>query len=121
MILSVLIIIVIALAAFWWGNQGAFSALLHMLCALVAGAVGFAVWEPLAFMFLNAGGLPKSIPQFAWGLGLAIPFIVTFVVLRVLCDTLVKSNLTLPKGAELGVGLCGCAWIACASLLSRIW
>ncbi|MCH2151016.1 MAG: hypothetical protein MK075_05210, partial [Phycisphaerales bacterium] len=108
MILSVLIIIVIALAAFWWGNQGAFSALLHMLCALVAGAVGFAVWEPLAFMFLNAGGLPKSIPQFAWGLGLAIPFIVTFVVLRVLCDTLIKSNLTLPKGAELGVGgACG--------------
>ena len=38
MILSILIIIVIALAAFWWGNQGAFSALLHMLCALVAGA-----------------------------------------------------------------------------------
>ena len=34
MILSILIIIVIALAAFWWGNQGAFSALLHMLCAL---------------------------------------------------------------------------------------
>ena len=42
MILSILIIIVIALAAFWWGNQGAFSALLHMLCALVAGAVAFA-------------------------------------------------------------------------------
>ena len=63
MILSILIIIVIALAAFWWGNQGAFSGLLHMLCALVAGAVAFAAWEPLAYMLLNAGGLPKFIPQ----------------------------------------------------------
>ena len=53
MILSVLIIIVIALAAFWWGNQGAFSALLHMLCALVAGAIGFAVWEPCYFKNIN--------------------------------------------------------------------
>ncbi len=108
MILSILIIIVIALAAFWWGNQGAFSALLHMLCALMAGAVGFAAWEPLAHMLVNAGGLPKFIPQFAWGLGLAVPFILTFIILRVLCDTLVKSNLNLPKGADLGVGgACG--------------
>ena len=73
MILSILIIVVIVLAAFWWGNQGAFSALLHMLCALVAGAVAFAAWEPLAYTLLNAGGLPKFIPQFAWGLGLAQP------------------------------------------------
>ena len=108
MILSILIIIVIALAAFWWGNQGAFSGLLHMLCALVAGAVAFAAWEPLAYMLLNAGGLPKFIPQFAWGLGLAVPFILSFVILRVLCDSLIKSNLTLPKGAELGIGgVCG--------------
>ena len=104
MILSILTIIVIALAAFWWGNQGAFSALLHMLCALVAGAIGFAVWEPVAYTLLDAGGLPKFIPQFAWGLGLAVPFILAFVILRVLCDTLIKSNLTLPKGAELGIG-----------------
>ena len=108
MILSILIIIVIALAAFWWGNQGALSALLHMLCALVAGAIGFAVWEPVAYTLLDAGGLPKFIPQFAWGLGLAVPFILAFVILRVLCDTLIKSNLTLPKGAELGIGgACG--------------
>ena len=60
MILSILIIIVIALAAFWWGNQGAFSALLHMLCALVAGAVGFAAWEPLAHLRIT---LPRKQMQ----------------------------------------------------------
>ena len=68
MILSILIIIVIALSAFWWGNQGAFSALLHMLCALVAGAVAFAGWEPLAYMLLNAGGLPNSFLSLPGGL-----------------------------------------------------
>ena len=41
MILSILIIIVIALTAFWWSNQGTFSAFLHMLCCLVAA------WSPL--------------------------------------------------------------------------
>ena len=92
MILSILIIIVIALAAFWWGNQGAFSALLHMLCALVAGAVAFAAWEPLAYMLLNAGGLPKFIPQFAWGLAWRCLSFSGFVILRVLCDSLIKST-----------------------------
>ena len=58
MILSILIIIVIALTAFWWSNQGTFSAFLHMLCCLVAGAVAFAAWEPVAYLLLGAGGLP---------------------------------------------------------------
>ena len=72
MILSVLIIIVIALAAFRWGNQRALSALLHMHCAL-AGAVGFVV-EPLAFMFLNAGGLPEIHPSVCMGAWLGDSF-----------------------------------------------
>ena len=75
MILSILIIIVIALTAFWWGNQGSFSAMLHMLCALVAGAIGFAAWEPLTHMLLDADGLPRFVAQFPWGLGLAVPFV----------------------------------------------
>ena len=108
MILSILIIIVIALTAFWWGNQGSFSAMLHMLCALVAGAIGFAAWEPLTHMLLDADGLPRFVAQFAWGLGLAVPFLVSFAILRFLCDTLIKSNVTLPKGVELGLGgVCG--------------
>ena len=104
MILSILIIIVIALTAFWWSNQGTFSAFLHMLCCLVAGAVAFAAWEPATYMVLNAEGLPKFVMQFSWGLGLAVPFLATFVVLRLLSDGLVKANLTMPKSVDLGLG-----------------
>ena len=52
---------------------------------------------------------PSQIhPSVRLGLGLAVPFILSFVILRVLCDSLIKSNLTLPKGAELGIGgVCG--------------
>ena len=104
MILSILIIIVIALTAFWWSNQGTFSAFLHMLCCLVAGAVAFAAWEPVAYLLLGAGGLPKFVLQFSWGLGLAAPFLVTFAILRLVSDRLVKANLTMPKSVDLGLG-----------------
>ena len=104
MILSLLIIIVIALTAFWWGNQGTFSAFLHMLCCLVAGAVAFAAWEPAAYLLLRAEGLPKFVLQFSWGLGLAVPFLVTFGGLRLLSDRLVKANLTMQKSVDLGLG-----------------
>ena len=104
MILSILIIIVIALSAFWWSNQGTFSAFLHMLCCLVAGAIAFAAWEPATYMVLNAEWLPKFVMQFSWGLGLAVPFLATFVVLRLLSDGLVKANLTMPKSVDLGLG-----------------
>ena len=104
MILSILIIIVIALTAFWWSNQGTFSAFLHMLCSLVAGAVAFAVWEPVTHLLLGAGGLPKFVLQFSWGLGLAVPFLVTFAALRWLSDAFVKANITMPKSVDLGLG-----------------
>ncbi|MGA1517490.1 MAG: hypothetical protein ACO396_06925, partial [Phycisphaerales bacterium] len=68
-VLNLLILGLAALIAYWWASQGAFSALLHLLCVIAAGVLAFAVWEPVAIKLLGMGALSN----FAWGLGLLAP------------------------------------------------
>ena len=89
----------VALITYWWWNAGAFSAMIHMLCVITAGAVSFAVWEPLSYAMIDTpmGGHAK-------GLALIGTFIATLVVLRLATDRLVLLNLTLPRAADVVVG-----------------
>ena len=87
MIINVVVILFIAIAAYWFSNQGMFAALLHLLVSLVAGALAFAVWEPLA-----TGLLLNQMPEYAWGVGLLAPFAVLLVLLRLATDKVVPGN-----------------------------
>ncbi|MEE9211609.1 MAG: CvpA family protein [Phycisphaeraceae bacterium] len=87
MLANVLIILFLALMAYWWGVQGFFSALLHLLLVIVCGAIAFALWEPLA-----EGLLLPAIGQLAWGVALLGPFALLLIISRTVMDMLVRKN-----------------------------
>lgn len=100
---AILLIVFIALA---WLRYGFWSAFLHMVCVIVAGALAFAVWEPVSMLLLGAG--QEWLADMAWSVGLVMPFIIILLVLRVACDKLVPANLKFPSTADIVGGLaCG--------------
>ncbi|HMN96943.1 MAG TPA: hypothetical protein PKC43_10640 [Phycisphaerales bacterium] len=90
---NILIVAGVVLIAYWWANQGFFSALLHLLCVLVAGAVALGVWELVAVRLLLRGGW---FDEYAWGTSLLGSFALTLFLLRTATDKLVPENLNLP-------------------------
>ncbi|MCP3902800.1 MAG: CvpA family protein [Planctomycetes bacterium] len=98
---NIILIAIGGLIAYWWANQGFFSALLHLLCVIVAGAVAFAVWEPLTLGLLIRGG---GFDNYAWGVTLVGVFAITLVILRIAMDKLVPGNVAFPAWANLGFG-----------------
>ena len=44
---NILLVALVLFIGYWWGNQGFFSSVLHLLCVIVAGGIALAVWEPL--------------------------------------------------------------------------
>ncbi len=107
MILSLVVILLIGIIAYVWASRGFFSSLVHMLCVLVAGAVAFGLWEPIAYAILGAD--PKGwIVDMAWGVSLAVPFAVTLAGLRLGIDSLLPANTDLDTASNLiGGGICG--------------
>lgn len=99
-VLNLLLIGLAALIAYWWASQGAFSALLHLLCVIAAGVLAFAVWEPVAVRVLGMGALSN----FAWGIGLLAPFALFLFLLRLATDRLVPANLNFPPMVNYLVG-----------------
>lgn len=99
MIISFIGIAIVLLITYWWSNAGAFSAFIHFLCVVTAGAVAFAVWEPAAYLMMggDAGGYAK-------GISLLGTFIVVMVVLRLFTDRFIPMNLTLPRAADVVLG-----------------
>ena len=90
MIVNVVIIGLVALIAYWWANQGLFSAIIHLLCVIVAGAVALAFWEMLAFGLLMRGGF---FDHYALGASLLITFALVLFILRLTPNKLVPANL----------------------------
>lgn len=96
MILNIIVVILVLSIGYAWMNRGIFNAMLHTLCALAAGAIAFAVWEPLSVMLVNASperGFFSFLEGAAWGVSLVIPFVVAFILLRVISDKVVPNNI----------------------------
>jgi hypothetical protein len=91
----------VLLIAYWWANQGLFSAILHLLCVVAAGAIALAFWEPLTVGLLLRGG---RFDNYAWGISLVMLFAVSLLVLRLGTDKLVPANVDLPHWANLTFG-----------------
>lgn len=100
MLYSILVILGVLFIAYWWGNQGLFSSLLHLVCVITAGAIAFAFWEPLTTKLLNG----SKFDAYLWGITLVGLFTVSLFVLRVAADRLVPSNVQLPQWANLVFG-----------------
>lgn len=112
MYLSIGVIVVMGVIAYIWSARGLWSAFLHMLCVILAGALAFAVWEPGAlFLLSQSGGGEGWLSDNAWGLSLALSFVVFLVILRVICDQVVPFNLDMPSMVNIVGGL-GCGLVA---------
>lgn len=101
MVLSLIVSAIVLLIAYWWCNQGFFSALLHFLCVLVAGAVAFSLWEWATVTFFLSG---KRYDEYAWGVTLVGIFVVVLFVLRLLTDKLAPNEVRLPGPINYGLG-----------------
>ena len=110
MVLSLIAIALTAGIAYAWVTRGFFSALLHMVCVIAAGAVAIGLWETAALAILNnaPGGFFAFAKDAAWGLGLIAPFIVSLAVFRFVSDALVKVNAQVEDAFNyVGGGVCG--------------
>src|SRR5688572_5742565 len=99
---NVIIVLLVLLIAYWWANQGLFSALLHLLCVITAGAVAFALWEPLTTGLLLRG---TGFDNYAWGVTFIGVFFITLLILRIAVDKIVGANINIPNWANLAFGL----------------
>lgn len=112
MILSFVAIGLIGILGWVWLTRGFFSAFLHLLCTVAAGAMAFAVWEPVAYLLLDVsperGFFGRAISSTAWGVGLVLPFAAFLALLRVAVDKAIPANATagdLPN--YIGGAICG--------------
>lgn len=99
MIANLLLIAYLIAMAYWWGLQGLFSAFLHLVITILAGAIAIAAWEPLVYGFLF-----DRMPEYAWGVGLLAPFILLMIGLRLPMDALVRKNVNFPNLVNVTVG-----------------
>lgn len=91
MLITIAVILLVLLIGYYWLSKGAFSALLHLACVVAAGAIAFALWEPLSMMLVRADG-PAFLEGIAWTAGLLVPFTLAIVVLRLVTDKLIPGN-----------------------------
>ena len=103
MFLNILVIIFVLGVAYTWSVRGVFNAMLHALCVFFAGAIAFAVWEPLALMLLGVSESP-IVEGMAWGVSLIVPFVIAMLVLRVATDKIIKSNIRNVKAVDYAGG-----------------
>lgn len=106
MIFSALVIVACLGIAYMWSARGFFSALIHLICTIVAGAIAFAAWEPMTYWLMGAGG--DWLVDASWGLGLAVPFAVSLIALRLATNAILPKNVDLDAVSNLvGGGVCG--------------
>ncbi|MEE9404730.1 MAG: hypothetical protein V3V20_07545 [Algisphaera sp.] len=105
MILNLIVLLFVLAMAVMWATYGLFSALLHLVLVIVAGALAFALWEPVAY-----GVVFKFLPSGAWGVSLLGLFALVLLVLRIAVDRFVRGNIKVPRLADqIGGGALGLA------------
>lgn len=111
MILSAITILLLALLAFIWANRGFYSALIHMVCTIVAGAIAFGLWEMIGYALIDASpqrGAMSALGGVAWGLALAVPFAVSLALLRLAADAILGFNIIVTTTVNyIGASICG--------------
>lgn len=121
MIFNLIIIALVLGLAYCWMVRGFFNAFMHMLCVLFAGAIAFALWEPLAYMLIGASperGLLSFVSSAAWGIALILPFVIVLLLLRVITDKIVSAGIKNAGAVDYAGGaVCGLVvGVVCAGI-----
>lgn len=110
--LPLLLLLLILIIAGAIARQGLLSAFLHLICVISAGAVAFALWEPIAMGFIDSTG---GFSAYFAGTTLVLLFLIVLVIFRLSMDVLVPENLNFNKTVEwIGASIFG----VCGSFLS---
>ena len=112
MMMNVFAILIVLASMYIWLLRGFFSAFIHLMCTVAAGAVAFAVFEPIALYILKSAGTRGFVAEVqsgsAWAFALAIPFIVSYAIFRAALDATLRRNVHVSQAANyIGGGLCG--------------
>lgn len=111
--LGLIILVSTAFIVYAWVIRGFFSALIHLVCTVAAGAVAFGVWEPLGHFLLGVSpdrGTMSFIRDASWAIALALPFALTLGILRAATNKLLPANARCDDVVEyVGGGVCGLA------------
>ena len=110
MIMVVFVYAIIGLCGYIWLTRGFFSALIHLVCTVAAGAIALAAWEPLGYLILGSasGRGFEFLRDSAWGIALGVPFVIALVVLRLATNKLLIFNAQCDKvGDAVGGLVCG--------------
>ncbi|GIW73525.1 MAG: hypothetical protein KatS3mg103_0047 [Phycisphaerales bacterium] len=101
----------VVVLAWVWVVRGFFSAFLHLLCVLAAGAIAFAAYEPVALLILENAperGFFTILRDTAHGIALGMSFAISLAILRAIVDKVVPANLKFNDTVEyVGAGVCG--------------
>jgi len=95
MIANVLVLVFILALAFWFSTEGLFSAILHLIVTILAGAIAFGVWETLVYSQLLG-----RMYEMAWGVGLLAPFVLALLLMRIAVDKFVPGQLNFPSWVD---------------------
>lgn len=110
MLLNIISLVLVLLIAYMWMTRGFFSALIHFICTIIAGAIAFAFWESIAYALLDGTEAAGIVEGSAWAIALAVPFAVSLAVLRFAADRVLRSNVIVnDKVNYAGGGLLGLA------------
>lgn len=111
--LGVIVFVIVAFITYAWVVRGFFSALVHLVCTLIAGAIAFGVWEPLALWLLSVApdrGFQSFMRDAPWAIALAVPFALSLGILRYITNKALPANARCDDAIDyVGGGVCGLA------------
>lgn len=123
MIFNAIVILMVLGLGYAWMVRGFFNAFMHLLCVLVAGAIAFAAWEPLAYFLVKVSperGILSFVASAAWGIALIVPFAVALLLTRLITDKIVKGNVKNAAAVDYAGGaVCGLvSGVICAGVFT---
>lgn len=103
MVLSFLVILVVGLVAYFHYIQGFFSSAISVILTVISAVVAVAFHETLIISVLQG-----KVGEMAHSLSLVTLFAVTYLILRVIFDSLVPGNVQVPLMVDkIGAGVTG--------------
>ncbi|MEE2681866.1 MAG: hypothetical protein VX641_05785 [Planctomycetota bacterium] len=103
--LPILLLVLVLILTGVIARQGLLSAFLHMICVITAGAIAFALWEPVGLAVMDSVG---GFAAYMMGTTLVLIFLVALTILRMSCDQLVPNNMNFePRTNWVGATACG--------------
>lgn len=102
-VINLIVLGFVLVSGYLWFIYGLFSAFLHLILVICAGALALAIWEPLTY-----GLLLDVNTHLAWSVGLLVPFGVFLLLGRLLINKVVADDVGFPLLVHnLGGAVCG--------------